>query len=261
MENNFPLFSIITITKNPDLIWFEKTLESVNSQCFNDYEHIVLDASDDGNFRKLSSLCSSFPKVKVYKQKSLGIWPAFEEAYLLAKGSYVGVINSDDYYNNDEVFKILSEEISSTEPDFLFGNSRRVDKYGCELYIHKPLPFLSKSNFDYFVFNISHHTLFFKRDVLNKYRFNDSSTNAVDLSFMRKLYKSDLSRVYVNKVLACFRIHDNNYSSSYSKDDTKALFSKWTGLPKDLFFIFKFIIFMANISYLKFYLKNRVFKQ
>ena len=51
-------FSIITITKNPNIEWFKETLISLQNQSYTDYEYIVLDASDDVVFSEIKKVIS-----------------------------------------------------------------------------------------------------------------------------------------------------------------------------------------------------------
>ena len=72
--------SIVTVTKDPNLKWFENTLKSVFEQ--NEYiiEHIILDASEEELVPQIKQKCSKYG-VKYYKQSSQGLWEAFSEAY------------------------------------------------------------------------------------------------------------------------------------------------------------------------------------
>jgi glycosyltransferase involved in cell wall biosynthesis len=258
-----PVLSIITITKTPNLSWLQQTMHSIATQSFQDYEHIILDASDDDLFSEIKSLVKqsiNVKKIRLIKQKTKGIWNAFEEAYSYSRGVYLGVINSDDYYFDSNVFFQVSQKLASEQADFIYGNSVRVDSLGRNLYTHKPLPFLSKANYDFFVFNISHHTLFFNKDILKSIPFITPETNAVDLDFMRRLYQSNFKGCYLNEIIASFRVHDNNFSSTYSKVDTMKLFSKWNSLPKSTFYLAKAVIFICNLSYFSFYITRAMKK-
>ncbi|NQZ87043.1 MAG: glycosyltransferase [Colwellia sp.] len=258
MQNK--LFSIITITKNPNLIWLKATIQSVVNQDFDNYEYIIVDASSESVYSEIENIILHYAdkvNIKLLKQQTKGIWSAFEEAYANCKGQYVGVINSDDYYAKNNVFSNVSKQLSTSESDFIYGNSLRVDSLGNDLYEHKPLFFLSKRNYDFFVFNISHHTLFFKKDILERIPFVTSESNAVDLDFMRRLYQSEYIGSYINERIACFRIHDNNFSSTYSKEDTLNLFEKWNSMPRFMFYFAKSIIFMFNPKYFIFFIKRK----
>lgn len=254
-------FSIITITKNPNIEWFKETLISLQNQSYTDYEYIVLDASDDVVFSEIKnviSLSEIKSNIILKKQESIGIWPAFNEAYDLSSGEFLAVINSDDYYYDSNVLYKVHLELDSKNLDYCYGNSQRVDMNKGYLYLQKPLSFLKKSNYDFFVFNISHHSLFFRKEVLNNISFYPSKTNAVDLEFVRNLYKSNYVGAYLDLTVACFRIHDNNFSSTYSRLDTTKLFVEWNGLPEIFFTFSRLVVFVSNPRYFLFYLKRLV---
>jgi glycosyltransferase involved in cell wall biosynthesis len=256
-------FSIITITKEPNMVWLSETLESVQNQVCKNFEHIVLDASSNETYSEIASLVNSLgdkSNIMLCKQISKGIWAAFDEAYAMCNGEFVGVINSDDYYYQNNVLSKVIATLKQNKFDYCYGNSQRVNQHKEMLYLHKPLKFLSKKNYDFFVFNISHHTLFFRKSILNDINFYTSSTRAVDLDFMRRLYHSQYAGGYLNKTIAGFRIHENNFSSTYSKNDTMRLFVEWNSLPSFVFFFSRMIVFIFNPKYFAYYL-NRFFKK
>lgn len=99
-----PLFSIITVNLNDDL---ESTILSIKFQKYrNLIEHIIIDGGSRKNYLKL---------LKHYNQdidywiseKDNGIWDASNKGVTLAKGKFIGLLDSGDILsqNASEILK------------------------------------------------------------------------------------------------------------------------------------------------------------
>jgi glycosyltransferase involved in cell wall biosynthesis len=110
--------SVITINYN-NAVGLEKTIESVISQNFKEYEYIVIDGgSNDGSKEIIESFTN---KISYWvSEKDKGIYNAMNKGIQQAKGEYCLFLNSGDFlYNN----KVLEEvfTINSTA-DIIYGN-------------------------------------------------------------------------------------------------------------------------------------------
>lgn len=119
-----PKISVITICKN-EKSGIEKTLSSVVSQTFKDYEYIVIDgASTDGTqdiiemYRsKLTHYCSAADG---------GIYQAQNKGIDLAKGEYLLFLNGGDYLIDEKVLEHIFS--ASRTADIIYGNLKIIDK-------------------------------------------------------------------------------------------------------------------------------------
>ena len=69
------------------------------------------------------------------RQMTKGIYDAFNKGMQLAKGEYIGFLNSDDKYS-DDALEILNKYIKKyPKKDFIFG---AVQKHWGVLYGYKP---------------------------------------------------------------------------------------------------------------------------
>ena len=93
-ENNYPLISIITVVLN-NSSHLQKTLNSIFNQKYQNYELIVIDGkSTDGT---VDIIKKNKKKIdKWISEKDKGIYDAFNKGMNLAKGDYIGFVNSDD---------------------------------------------------------------------------------------------------------------------------------------------------------------------
>ena len=96
--------SIVTITLN-DAETIEQTVKSILSQNYPNLEYIVIDGgSTDSTLSILNKYKDKFKYFKSSPDK--GIYDAFNKGMQLAKGDYIGFLNSDDFYANNDVFSI-----------------------------------------------------------------------------------------------------------------------------------------------------------
>lgn len=94
--------SIITINYN-NAVGLRKTLESVASQIFSDFEHIVIDGgSTDGS----AEIIENYRHVgKWVSEKDNGIYNAMNKGIRMAEGDYCLFLNSGDYLKGNAVLE------------------------------------------------------------------------------------------------------------------------------------------------------------
>jgi len=89
-----PFFSIVTISINQGQ-FLQKCLESIDSQDFRNFEHIVVDpGSTDGSREMISS---ANPKIVSLFEPDAGPADGLNRGFELARGRYFLFINADDY--------------------------------------------------------------------------------------------------------------------------------------------------------------------
>ena len=95
-----PTISIVTVSYNSEAT-LSDTLGSVRSQTFRDLEHIVVDGgSTDGTLELLKAAGGS---VRWISEPDKGIYDAMNKGLQLARGRWIHLLNSDDYYASDDV--------------------------------------------------------------------------------------------------------------------------------------------------------------
>jgi glycosyltransferase involved in cell wall biosynthesis len=106
LSESFPVVSIILPSYNhADFIG--EAIEGVLQQTYQDYEFLVSDdASSDQTVEILAKYASRFPENKfqyIIQTKRLG--PVGNTNYLIrqAKGKYIAMLNSDDYWHQDKL--------------------------------------------------------------------------------------------------------------------------------------------------------------
>ncbi len=106
--------SIVTATYNSG-VSLRDTLESVLSQTYDDYEHIIVDGGSTDN--TLDILREYEPRykgrLKWHSEPDRGIYDAMNKGIIRATGELVGLLNSDDFYTSDDVLASIAESYKS----------------------------------------------------------------------------------------------------------------------------------------------------
>lgn len=132
-ENNKPLITIITAVYNNES-YLEECIKSLHNQKYKNFEHIILDG---GSTDKTLDIIKKYEDKIDYwcSKKDNGIYDAFNNGMKLAKGDYLGFLNSDDVYT-ENALEILNLYIKNNpSKDFFFG---AVKKHWGILYGYKP---------------------------------------------------------------------------------------------------------------------------
>ena len=115
--------SIITINRN-NAIGLEKTLRSVASQTYREFEYLVIDgASTDNSVEVIKSHESEFTHLRWVSEPDKGIYNAMNKGLRMASGEYVQILNSgDELASADVVEKMLKALCEKGNPEILYGN-------------------------------------------------------------------------------------------------------------------------------------------
>ncbi len=128
-----PFFSIITVVLNNEK-FIEQTIKSVLSQKYKNFEYIIIDGGSTDNTVEI---------IKKYKknidywvsEKDKGLYDAFNKGMSVAKGEFIGIINSDDLYTKNSLSIISKYVFNNKKIDFIFGS---VKKHWGILHGYKP---------------------------------------------------------------------------------------------------------------------------
>ena len=108
MENN--LISIIVPIYNSEN-YIKKCLDSILAQTYSNLEVILI---DDGSTDNSYNICKDYQKkdnrIVLLQQKNAGVSRARNHGLEVAKGEYIGFVDSDDYIE-PEMYEILLNSI------------------------------------------------------------------------------------------------------------------------------------------------------
>lgn len=115
--------SIITINRN-NAVGLEKTMRSVASQTFKEFEYLVIDgASTDNSVEVIKRHESEYAHLNWVSEPDKGIYNAMNKGLHRASGDYIQILNSGDVLAEDNVVeRMLSALKERNYPEILYGN-------------------------------------------------------------------------------------------------------------------------------------------
>jgi glycosyltransferase involved in cell wall biosynthesis len=128
------MITLVTVTYNAATV-LQRTLDSVASQSYKDYEHLIIDgASADATARMAQQYQQSQPdgQVIVLSEPDKGLYDAMNKALRMANGDYICFLNAGDKLHSADTLKHIAEavEASDTPVGIVYGNTDIVDEMG-----------------------------------------------------------------------------------------------------------------------------------
>jgi glycosyltransferase involved in cell wall biosynthesis len=157
--------SIITINYN-NLTGLQKTIESVLSQTWKEFEYIVIDGgSNDGSIEYIQSKRNSFTFWT--SEKDNGIYHAMNKGIEKATGEYILFINSGDtFFDQNVLEKVIPEIMLNKHVGVYYGDGIGIKQNNFSKTIYTPKEItLSQfyfSSVPHSAFSFIHKSLFFK---------------------------------------------------------------------------------------------------
>ena len=242
--------SIITITYN-NVEGLSRTIQSVKSQTFRDFEHIIVDgASTDGSVEiirqyadseairlegykarrpensKADNLASSpnhlitSSPITWISEKDRGVYDAQNKGIRLAHGEYCYFLNAGDTFCADDVLERMfspNSLIASSPnrlPDILYGNEIIVDGNGQRIGIARGVE--NPSFVDLYNSCMKHQASFIRRSLFDKYGMYDADMRICsdfDWFFRVIAFHDDVTLQYKDIDIAYFENTGLSYHS------------------------------------------------
>ena len=212
MHSN-PKISIITVSFNSQST-IKHTIQSVASQDYQNKEYILIDgASTDWTLDIISFLKD---KINYFvSEKDNGIYDAMNKGIKVATGEIIGILNSDDFYSNNEVLSKVANIFEETDCDCLYGDLVYVDKGDARNIVRywKSGKFSKKKL--RMGWMLPHPTFFVKKEIYEKYGlYNLKLKTAADYEMILKLlYKHNILVRYIPMILVKMRTGGTSNSS------------------------------------------------
>jgi len=198
--------SIITVVWN-NVETIKDAIDSVLSQTYENIEYIVIDgASRDGTVEIVQSYGEKISKF--ISEKDKGLYDAMNKGIKLATGDIVGILNSDDFYIDDNLITRIVKEFEEKQVDSVFADLVFVKPEN----LNKIVRYYDSSHFspDKFAYGWmpAHPTFFVKREIYEKYGvFKTDYKIASDYELLtRFLGKNKVSYSYIKEPIVKMRI-------------------------------------------------------
>ena len=193
--------SIITINLN-NVTGLNRTIESVISQTFTDFEYIVIDGvSTDGSIDVIKRYVD---KITYWiSEPDTGIYNAMNKGILQAKGEYCLFLNSGDWLLNNNSLEVAFSSHFSEDIAYCDLKTVKENKTVGEIVYSDNLTF----NF-FFNNTLCHQSVFIKKELFDKYGlYNEKNKIVSDWEFfLIGLVKYNISFKHLSVFLTCFDI-------------------------------------------------------
>jgi glycosyltransferase len=198
--------SIITVTFNSEK-YLEDCILSVRSQQYQNIEHIIIDGkSTDGTIAIIKQYQNGI--AHWMSETDRGMYDAINKGIALATGDVVGILNSDDVLDNDQVILNIVHAMENQQTDAVYGDLEYVTQQDTRkvMRIWKGLPYNRKR------FHIgwmpAHPTFYIRRSLIEQFGGYESHYfSAADYEFMaRYLFRHRISAVYIPKMIVRMRV-------------------------------------------------------
>lgn len=185
--------SIITATWNSGTT-LRDTLESVLSQSYKNFEHIIVDGlSSDDTLNLIHEFEPRYNgKLRVVSEKDKGLYDAMNKGIAMATGEVIGILNSDDFYTSTDVLQRIVDEI--VDVDAVYGDIHYVNSTN----LSKCVRYYSSKGFKRWKMRLgfmpAHPSFYCRRTIYTRY-------GLFDLNFKVSADFEQLLRlIYINKI-------------------------------------------------------------
>ena len=171
--------SIITINRN-NAVGLEKTMQSVATQTYREFEYIVIDgASTDGSVEVIKKMESMFAHLKWVSEPDKGIYNAMNKGLHMASGDYIQILNSADCLASEDVIeRMLSALDEAGFPSIFYGNMVKCFPDGRRI-IDKCFAGQEITMLGMYTGSLNHDPVFIRRELFGKYGYYDENLRIV----------------------------------------------------------------------------------
>lgn len=194
-----PLISVVTVSYNA-VATIEQTILSVINQTYINIEYIIIDGgSTDGTVDIIKKYAD---KITYWvSEPDNGIYDAMNKGILQAKGSYIGLLNSDDWYNLNTIENVVKYITSNNViADVIYGNiiyETNPPKSAIATYTRTNI--LDSMT-------LFHPSVFVRKEIYEKHLYDINYSIVADWDFFVKITLDNATFYHLNEYLAHFRV-------------------------------------------------------
>lgn len=203
--------SIITIAYNSEET-IEDTIKSVVSQSYQQIEYIIIDGGSTDNTLAIINKYKDQISILI-SESDKGIYDAMNKGVDKATGDLVGILNSDDFYANNNVIENIANSIGDN--DSIYADLVYVDREDTNKTIRYWKSGIYKTGAFLKGWMPPHPTFFLRKKIYNQFgAYNLSLKSAADYELMlRMIHKEQISITYFPEVITKMRVGGQSNAS------------------------------------------------
>ena len=215
-------FSIIIPCYNVEK-YIEKTIKSVLSQTYSNFELLLInDGSTDNTFKIIKQLEETDDRIRVFSQENLGVSQTRNKGISLSKGEFIYFLDGDDLIENNllekanEIFDKKEIDVFSFGYDVFRGENRLElsnKKFDSSIFTSKE--FLKR----FFVKDIPQSicSLIVKKEIFKNLYFKENMVVGEDLEFQIQLLLNNEINIYYSSDIFFHYIRRENSATTTNK--------------------------------------------
>lgn len=220
--------SIITVCYNSEKT-IEQTICSVLNQTYSDIEYIIVDGGSQDH--TLDIVRKYDTNIILISEADDGLYHAMNKGIMKSSGEIVGIINSDDWYENNAV-ELAVEYLNKENCDLVYGRCTNV--YDDGIMVERDSGKLEDLKYKSVIL---HPTVFVRKVIYEKYGiFNQRYAILADYDLMLRFYECGVKMVAMPQNRIFFRM--SGVSNTNCKDAImemkKIALSHWDGESADI---------------------------
>ena len=209
-----PLISIIIPCYNSSK-YIEQCILSIINQTFKSYELIIIDGKS--NDRTINILLKYKKFINFFLvEKDKGQSNAMNKGLKIARGKFVSIMDSDDFYDKDVFLRIYLENLKNRNLDIIVGNGKYFNQIQPNRLFNQRIeknPFYNINNY----YSLQTPSIFWKKALHDKYGlFNEKLHYTMDWEFFIRIKPCNLRVLKINQNFSLYRHHIDHKSSSGS---------------------------------------------
>lgn len=181
----------------------KKTLDSVLTQTYTDFEYLVVDGgSKDNTIALLETYKPLFAKEnKVFRYVSepdQGTYDAMNKGARLAKGEWINYMNAgDSFYANSTLYEFFSTPLKKNA-GVLYGDTFQIFDFGSGIAREEDY---KKDNT---IMPFCHQSCFVKTELMHQFPFNQTYRIVADHDLFYRLREKNIIFQYIPIVVSCY---------------------------------------------------------
>ncbi len=210
-----PQVSILLPVYNPKRTWLEQALDSVMGQTYPNWELCICnDASTEGYIEETLNLYERLDeRIRVrHLKENVGIAQATNEAFSLATGEFVGLIDHDDTLAPHALFEVARFLQEHPDADLIYTDEDKIDEAGNSLKPHFK-PGWSPD----FALGVNYlvHLSIYRRSILEEIGgWREGLDGAQDLDLMLRYTERTTKIYHLSKILYHWRMVEGSVATA-----------------------------------------------